>query len=133
MKNIFAYGQLTSALLMEEVSRCVLYHEKAVLQGYAVYPVKGTEYQGIILEDNQQVKGILYHCVPQSAIRHLDAFNGENYVRDTVVVQSVKGEILEAQVFVFRQDCISMLDCPFPPLSMWQIAEDAAMHKGHPR
>jgi gamma-glutamylcyclotransferase (GGCT)/AIG2-like uncharacterized protein YtfP len=116
MKHLFAYGSLTDPDEMEKVSHCIAYHEKAVLRGYAVYPVKGTAHKGVMLEDNMMVEGRLYHAVPRAVWARLDRYAGENYVRDTVIVENKQHSIFEAEVYVVKTESLIMLDVPLMKL-----------------
>ena len=78
--------------------------EKAMLEGYARFTVKGELYPGIIPQTDAMTEGILYLKVDKSSLERLDVFEGELYQRTEVQVQTAKKEILKAETYVIKPE-----------------------------
>lgn len=96
---LFCYGTLCADEVMRAVTGKTFPGEKAELHGYRMRRVIGTEYPGIVAAHGESVTGVLYDAVDEQSLRVLDAFEGEEYERMTVMVKLGSGE--ERQAFVY--------------------------------
>jgi gamma-glutamylcyclotransferase (GGCT)/AIG2-like uncharacterized protein YtfP len=76
--------------------------QKAQLGGYQIRRVKGAEYPGIVVCEEESVSGLLYTQVDEQSLRVLDAFEGEEYERRQVVVRLHGDKEVEAFAYVIR-------------------------------
>lgn len=75
----------------------------ARLHGFARYAVRGELYPGIAEQPDATVDGVLYLDVPAVDLARLDAFEGSQYRRCTLGVQTLRevGEWLSAEAYVY--------------------------------
>lgn len=75
----------------------------ARLHGFARYAVQGELYPGIVEQPHATVDGVLYIDVPVADLARLDAFEGCQYRRRTLRVQTLGevGQWLSAEAFVY--------------------------------
>ncbi|MDX5364371.1 MAG: gamma-glutamylcyclotransferase [Pseudazoarcus pumilus] len=76
----------------------------AVLDGFSRHPVAGEDYPGIRPAPGHQVAGLLYLDVPAAPLDRLDVFEGEQYVREEVLVTLADGRTLTAWTYVFKPE-----------------------------
>lgn len=99
--HVFTYGSLMFAPVWQRVVRGHYRFERARLDGFARFAITGETYPGMVVQPGASVAGILYFDVDQPDIAALDAFEGEDYRRDTVrVARDANGEV-EAQTYIY--------------------------------
>ena len=64
-------------------------HLPAVLQDHARYRVRDVDYPAVVPELGKAVRGVLVEGLSDAAIARLDSFEGDEYERRSVVVQTV--------------------------------------------
>jgi len=112
--ELFTYGTLMLPDIMAKVAGCRLAADPATLAGYRRTLVRGEDYPGIAEDERGEVAGILYHDVPEEAVRRLDAFEGEMYDRREVVVTFEGGVARPVMTYVFRPEFRHLLtDVPW--------------------
>lgn len=112
--DLFTYGTLMLPDIMAKVAGCRPAAAPATLAGYRRTLVRGEDYPGIAEDAREEVAGVLYHDVPDEAIRRLDAFEGEMYDRREVVITSDGGTAGTAMAYVFRPEFRHLLtDVPW--------------------
>lgn len=99
---LFCYGTLCADEVMRAVTGKTFAGQKAWLSGYQIRRVSGTEYPGIVTAEGEAVPGVLYAKVDDKSLRVLDAFEGEEYERNKVVVRLDSGEEVEAFAYCIR-------------------------------
>ena len=104
MENLFTYGTLMCAQIMEAVSGCRLPRTPAKLGGYRRRGVTGQWYPAIVPRAGECVEGVVYRNVPPPAWRSVDTYEGQMYRRERVKVRSLDGESLVAWTYVFRPE-----------------------------
>lgn len=96
--HLFVYGTLANpavcAGLLGRVPRPV----PARLRGYARHEVRGEAYPAIVAKSNGLVKGIVYEDISQTELDALDAYEGDEYGRIGVFVETETNRI---QVWVY--------------------------------
>jgi gamma-glutamylcyclotransferase (GGCT)/AIG2-like uncharacterized protein YtfP len=100
--NFFTYGTLMIPTVMFAVTARQFRFEKAMIEGYDRFTVKGELYPGIIPQTDAITKGIIYFNVDKMSWERLDVFESELYQRTKVQVQTQKKEILKAQTYVIK-------------------------------
>lgn len=109
MTDLFTYGSLMCSDIMEKVTGCAIPGEEAILEGYFRSAIKNEEYPGITKRTGSRVHGILYRDLDSNAIRRLDRFEGDLYVRREVEVISKATGKNKAVVYVIRQEYLTIL------------------------
>ena len=107
--HCFTYGTLMCADIMSAVSGRKLVGEPASLGGYSRHAVRGEDYPGIRIHPNTRVQGMLYRNLDITALERLDAFEGEQYSRESVTVTLVDGSTIGADTYVIRPEYVSLL------------------------
>lgn len=100
-RNVFTYGSL---MFPEIWKRVVLGNYRAVpatVHGYARFAITRASYPGMVEADGALVDGILYFDVAPPDLAALDAFEGEEYRRDTVQVILSSGETVAADTYIY--------------------------------
>lgn len=89
----------------------------ARLHGFARYTVQGELYPGIVEQPHATVDGALYVDVSAADLARLDAFEGSQYRRCTLTVQTLDevGEWLSAEAYVF-DDPVQLTGCAWSPM-----------------
>lgn len=106
----FTYGSLMCHDIMTAVcGTAVPPGQTATLRDYSRHPVHAEEYPGIQTCPGALVEGVLYAGVSELALERLDAFEGSQYRRDAVTVESADGHKLSAWVYVFRPEHCHLL------------------------
>ena len=100
--RLFSYGTLQFPAILSAVTGCHLEGDRAVLDDYACYLVKGKVYPGIIPEHGASVEGLVYTGIGEAHLRKLDHFEGELYGRVRVCVTDMEGNPLQAWTYVIR-------------------------------
>lgn len=91
--NVFVYGTLLVPKIWETVTRTTgLPSEVAVLPGHEIRCVRDAVYPGMFasLSASSPVPGRVYFEVPDSAVRRLDAYEDDFYLR-TEVFPEIQG------------------------------------------
>lgn len=100
--HVFVYGSLMFEQVWEQVVLGKYQATTATLADYARYAVKGQTYPGVIPEAGKRVKGLVWLSVEQSDIALLDAFEGPEYSRQAVELESDVGMRMPAQVYIWK-------------------------------
>ena len=85
--NVFVYGTLLVPKIWETVTSTTgLVSRPAELDGYVIRRVRDAVYPGIVEapQDETRVGGRVFFDVPEAALRRLDAYEDDFYVRDEV-------------------------------------------------
>lgn len=107
--NCFTYGTLMCAEIMSAVRGRKLSGEPATLVGFSRHAVRDADYPGIRPAAGARVEGVLYRDLDTPALRRLDAFEGEQYQRETVEVILPDGHRLSADTYVIKPEHLSIL------------------------
>ena len=84
--NVFAYGTLTFAQVMEVVAGKLFEYESGLLAGYVRYGLRGESYPALVPNSSSATEGVLWRDVDAESMSRLDAFEGAWYARTTVQV-----------------------------------------------
>ncbi len=99
--DVFAYGTLLFPEVMLAVTRTRFLAQPAMLRGYARRRVRGASYPGLRCEPGAVTEGRLYRAVDPAALDRLDAFEGNLYARERVLVE-LDASLLEAITYLIR-------------------------------
>jgi gamma-glutamylcyclotransferase (GGCT)/AIG2-like uncharacterized protein YtfP len=108
-RALFCYGTLQSPLVMKAVTGQAFSGKEAILNNWARFRVRDSEYPGIIPQEGSVVSGKLYWGLDEKAMEKLDAFEGDKYERVVVQVTMADGSFEEAYVYAIREDCRKLL------------------------
>jgi gamma-glutamylcyclotransferase (GGCT)/AIG2-like uncharacterized protein YtfP len=97
--NLFCYGTLMHAPIMQVVCGVVPPSIRAQLEGYARYGVRAHPFPGIVLEPGGMVEGILYQGVSPVMLQRLDAYESDFYQRVDVIVRDSTGATFAASTY----------------------------------
>ena len=106
---LFCYGTLRSSLIMQKVTGHKFDGVDAILEGYAIFRVRGTEYPGIIQRKGSSVEGILYRGLDDNILHILDTFEGDQYYRDIVNTASQNDTNVKAYAYIIKESCQDIL------------------------
>ena len=120
--DLFVYGTLMVPEVMSAVSGYDGPGRPATLHGFRRRRVAGESYPAIVACTDESVSGTLYRGVEAAQCCRLDAFEGEKYRRQRVIVSLPHGPC-EAEAYVFRHGCLPLLsDEP------WSLERFTATH-----
>ena len=85
--NIFTYGSLMFGAVWRPLVTGQYASMSACLDGYIRQGVRGTSYPGIMVSPGAQTPGRLYLDVSAADVARLDAFEGDQFRRERVVVR----------------------------------------------
>ena len=109
MINFFAYGTLQLPEVMLAVTERAYSPEKARLDNFARFRLRGKSFPGIRPKLGASVDGILYRAIDTHTLQQLDAFEDVFYHRESVKVISSTGIKLEAETYVINEDSHDLL------------------------
>lgn len=106
--HLFTYGTLMDPEIMSHVAGAIFPSRMASLSGYRCRTVTGEVYPAIVPCPEEQVKGVVYFSLSTDAIDRLDRFEGNQYERQMVVVDS-GGEQMNVQAYVLALEYYHLL------------------------
>ncbi|MGI6655849.1 MAG: gamma-glutamylcyclotransferase family protein [Desulfobulbus sp.] len=106
---LFCYGTLQSPMVMKAVTGRAYTGSEAVLQNWARFRVRDSEYAGIVQRPDSLVIGKLYCNLDAQAMAKLDDFEGEKYERVRVRVTCPDGAVEDAYTYAIRDDFRDLL------------------------
>jgi gamma-glutamylcyclotransferase (GGCT)/AIG2-like uncharacterized protein YtfP len=118
INDLFAYGTLMCEDIMLAVTGQRVSRMAGILRGYQRRTIKGEVYPGLIPKPGGVVEGIVYREVSEGAWALLDAFEGEMYQREIVLVSLADGASIEAHAYVIRPEFENRLGA-----SQWDFEE----------
>lgn len=83
--------------------------EPATLAGFARRAVRDEDYPGIRPDADASVEGVLYRDIDTAALARLDAFEGEQYRRETVEVSLADGSRVTADTYAIKAEYAALL------------------------
>lgn len=90
--------------IMRTVSGGEFHSQKAVLNHYCRKRVSGEVYPGIVQKAHYSLEGIVYLGVDRQALSRLDRFEGSQYARCEVLLNTEAGEEINAQAYVITAE-----------------------------
>lgn len=105
--NVFVYGTLLVPKIWETVTRTKgLVSQSASLPGFEIRCVRGAVYPGILASPTaaQPVPGRVFFDVPEGAVRRLDAYEDDFYLREEVFPEIAGGVQVAAHAYVVPAD-----------------------------
>ena len=107
--RLFCYGTLQFPRLMARVSGLRRHAHPAILDDYACYALTGAVYPGIRPEPGARTSGVIYEDIDANGLARLDRFEGNEYVRERVQVQTADAQRQQAWVYVIRPQLYASL------------------------
>ena len=101
---LFTYGTLTFPEVMEAILGYRPEMLQAELVGYMRSSLKDRYYPGIIPARSSSCTGVVYFHLDEWSLNELDEFEGDEYDRQTVTVQTL-GSVVEAYTYVIKPSC----------------------------
>ncbi len=116
MTHLFAYGTLMFEAVWRAVVGRTFRTQRARLHGFTALQVRGRPYPGLVpAATTSNVQGVVYLDLDPEAVQRLDSFEGHQYRRIQVEVQT-GGGLLSCQTYRFRDAFTHLLsDTPWNP------------------
>lgn len=102
MTNVFTYGSLMYPEVFERVALGAPPRVEATLEGWSRHALAGRTYPAAVPLAGSRITGILWKNLSTHAMGRLDAFEGEEYERQAVIVRLQDGACLPAQIYRWR-------------------------------
>lgn len=103
VNNLFAYGTLMIDEIFQKFTKTPLQKSKGFLKGYECYQLKNRSYPGMIVGKGL-VNGIIYHQLAEKDFLSLDAYEGEEYLRIKVLVNTTTTEQIQAWTYIYKDE-----------------------------
>jgi gamma-glutamylcyclotransferase (GGCT)/AIG2-like uncharacterized protein YtfP len=98
--NVFTYGSLMYAEVIEALTACHFSFEDVALPGFERRALTGKKYPGLREETKSSVDGRLWFDVDEGSLRMLDLFEDPLYERRSVEIMSKSRGLIEARAYV---------------------------------
>lgn len=102
--HLFAYGTLRHPRIWNSVVEGSYERVDAILSGYSLRRVQHAEYPGLVENKISVVEGVVYMDVTPEDAERLDEFEGEEYIRIRVTVQTAGAESLSCQAYLYKPE-----------------------------
>ena len=102
VSEIFVYGTLIFPQVMEAVTGRPHEGQTAKLHNFAAYKVVGDVYPGIWHLEGVTTDGILYQDISPEDLEVLDRYEGEEYNRELLEVETEDGNMHRAWAYTYR-------------------------------
>jgi gamma-glutamylcyclotransferase (GGCT)/AIG2-like uncharacterized protein YtfP len=112
--HVFTYGSLMFDTVWQRVVRGQYRSAAATLDGHVRLVVDGETYPGMIARAGSQVAGVLYFDVDAADLAALDYFEGQDYERVCVSVNTNSGDIVRAETYLYLP-MQKLLEQPWEP------------------
>jgi gamma-glutamylcyclotransferase (GGCT)/AIG2-like uncharacterized protein YtfP len=99
--HVFTYGSLMFDPVWQRVVRGRYRSTPATLDGHVRLIVEGETYPGMIVRTGSQVAGVLYFDVDTADLAALDYFEGQDYERICVSVNTDFDGIVQAETYLY--------------------------------
>lgn len=101
-KNVFTYGSLMFEPVWERVVRGKYQCTPAWLNGHVRREIAGELYPGVVRKEGSRVRGLVWLGVEQTDLALLDSFEGVDYDRVEVSLESDVGMNMPAQTYLWK-------------------------------
>lgn len=116
VSKLFVYGTLIFTPVMEAVTGRQHEGQAAKLHNFAAYKVVGDVYPGIWHLEGVSTDGILYQDIDAKDLEILDRYEGEEYNREILSIETEDGDTHRAWVYTYRPAYRHMLsEVPWNP------------------
>lgn len=99
--HIFTYGSLMFAPVWQRVVQGTYRSASARLDNHARFSITDETYPGMVARAGESVFGVLYFDVSDRDVDALDAFEGNEYCREKVLVTLETGEPVMAGTYIY--------------------------------
>ncbi len=104
--------------VFEAVAGISIEKESCVLPGYERFKLTGQVYPGIMEKRQASVPGVLYRGLSQSQLHRLDQYEGDEYLRELVMVRNEHHRYFSAWVYALQPKYTNLLS-----QESWDAAE----------
>ena len=108
VNNLFAYGTLMIEDVFNKFSKHPIQKSNGYLIGYECRQLNNRIYPGIIIGQGI-VNGIIYHQLTQEDFLNLDAYEGEEYSREKVLINKSATEQISAWCYLYKKEFFNNL------------------------
>lgn len=109
--------------VFEAVAGISIEKESCVLPGYERFKLAGQAYPGILEKRHALVPGVLYRGLSQSQLHRLDQYEGDEYLRELVMVRNEDHRYYSAWVYALQPKYTNLLS-----QDSWDAAEFERMY-----
>lgn len=102
LMNIFVYGCLRVPELLRHVAGRSFRSEEGVVHGYANLQIKNSPEAALFPFPDFQTGGVVCFDVDDDSLRRMDRFQGALFKRAEVNVETVGGNWVEAETYLFK-------------------------------
>lgn len=95
--------------VFEAVAGVSIEKEACVLPGYARFKLSGQVCPGITEKRHASVSGVLYRGLSQSQLHRLDQYEGDEYLRELVMVRNEHHRYYSTWVYVLQPKYTNLL------------------------
>ena len=99
MTNVFTYGSLMYPEVFGPVTLASPRCHRARLDGWSRHAIRARTYPAAVPAAGASIEGVLWMELDEDAMRRLDRFEGDEYVRQQVFVTLPDGERVNAQIY----------------------------------
>lgn len=128
--HFFAYGTLMVSDVIAAVCGCTQPGVAASLAGFRRARVTGQSYPAIVADARQQVEGLLYRDLDDTQWQRLDLFEGDQYERQRVRVETLSGPC-DAETYVLARGAESLLSADHWSLEAFVAGELEDFMRGY--
>jgi gamma-glutamylcyclotransferase (GGCT)/AIG2-like uncharacterized protein YtfP len=107
--SLFVYGSLELPDVMRAVTGRDFRARQGILAGYRRRVIRGEVYPGIVADETERVRGIVYDGLGEHDLQVLDLFEGEPYWRAPVTVECDPGDVVNAYTYLLREHHADLL------------------------
>ena len=115
MNRLFVYGTLREPGICGGLLGRVPESVPAILHGYVRHDVRDEVYPAIIPQAGNSVTGLVYENLSTGELAQLDAYEGDEYARSLVDVDTGQGNIT-VWAYVWQSDLEQLETTTCPPL-----------------
>lgn len=112
--HVFTYGSLMFDPVWQRVVRGQYRSTAAALADHVSLSVDGETYPGMIARAGSQVAGVVYFDVDSADLAALDHFEGQDYERISVSVNTNSGDVVQAETYLYLPQR-KLLEQPWEP------------------
>lgn len=102
VSDVFVYGTLIFPKIMQAVTGKTFDGQTARLHDFAAFKVIGESYPGLWHLEGVTTEGVLYHGLSEEELAMIDRYEGEEYQREILEVETEDGRVHRAWVYMYR-------------------------------
>ena len=107
--SLFSYGTLSFPAVVRRLAGRPLATPPARLESFSRHALRGASYPGIVRDPGAGVNGMVVHGIWPALLAKLDRWEGADYVRERVRVETAGGGAALAQVYALAPRALGRL------------------------